>query len=277
MKTRGRMVSRLLAVFIAVAGLVALGAPTATAGKSHTLHYGQPRTLQYVALGDSYAAGRGAGDYINVGCKVSANGYPALLNARKHVNLRANASCSGKTTSDVLNTQLSALNRWTTLVTLTVGANDLGVAAVAAACSPVPTAACQPAIAQAVGQLPSLAVNLPKVYTAVAAAAPRALILVTGYPYLFSTHSPCLPSEAIMCQINTATDLLNQTIEDTVETAAQPPSGVNIKYIDVIAAFAGHGIGGSPPLFINDTGLDAYHPTAAGYKAYDAALSAALR
>jgi lysophospholipase L1-like esterase len=261
MTKRGRLVSRLLAVLLAVVGSVAVGAPPATAGHS--------RTLQYVALGDSYAAGQG-------NCLQTAGGYPPLLDARKHVHLRVNASCSGAETSDVIDKQVSALHSWTTLVTLTVGANDLGVAAVAAACSPEPTPACQPAIGDALGQLAPLAGHLPNVYTAVAAAAPRALILVTGYPYLFETPTPCItPTDSIVCQINYATTLLNQTIEDTVETAAQPPSGVNIKYVDVTAAFAGHGIGSLDP-FINATGGDAYHPNDAGFEAYAAALSADL-
>jgi lysophospholipase L1-like esterase len=45
--------------------------------------------------------------------------------------------------------------------------------------------------------------------------------------------------------------------------------------VDVTAAFAGHGIG-SPDPWINATGPDAFHPTAAGYTAYTAAIRAAL-
>ena len=251
-----------------MAGSIAFGALPATAGDSHT--------VQYVALGDSYAAGQGGGEHFDEICKQTAAAYPEQLDARKHVHLRANVGCSGATTLKVINTQVSALDAdWTTLVTLTVGANDLGVASVAAACTAVPPTNCQAAVANALSQLTPLAGSLANLYPAVATAAPRALILVTGYPYLFDTHSPCLPSEAIMCRINDATTLLNQTIEDTV-TAAQI-AGVNIEYVDVTAAFAGHGIGGSLPLFINDTGLDAYHPNVAGYEAYAAELSAALR
>jgi hypothetical protein len=52
MTARGRLLSVLVATVIALAGFVTFGAPTATAGSSGT--------LQYVALGDSYAAGVGA-------------------------------------------------------------------------------------------------------------------------------------------------------------------------------------------------------------------------
>jgi lysophospholipase L1-like esterase len=138
----------------------------------------------------------------------------------------------------------------------------------------VPTpAACQPAIAQAVGRLAGLGGRLPNVYAAIATAAPRAKILVTGYPYLFETPPPGSPNEAIILQINQATAALNQTIKDTV--AAARIGRINIKYVDVTVAFGGHGIG-SPTSFINATGPDAYHPNDAGYEAYAAALSAAL-
>jgi lysophospholipase L1-like esterase len=276
MTTRGRSVFRLLAVLIAMAGSIVFGALPATAGDS--------RTVQYVALGDSYAAGQGGGDYLNR-CKQTAGGYPALLDALEQLHLRANPSCTGATTFDVINTQVSALNTGTRLVTLTAGAPDLGVGAIAAACVPQPTSqACTDAIANAqllLAPLPGgsnrLAGRLTEVYNAVAAAAPRALILVTGYPYLFETPPQGSPNEAIILQINQATAALNQTIATTVEAAAKPPSGVNIKYVDVTAAFDDHGIGGSLALFINvPPHPDAYHPNVDGYKAYAAELSAAL-
>jgi len=264
MTTRGRLVSRLLALLIAVVGSVGLSALPATAGDTPT--------VPYVALGDSYAAGQGGGEYLN-DCKQTLAGYPELLDSRKHIYLRANASCSGATTSDVIDTQVSALNERTRLVTLTVGANDLGVADVAAKCTADPTSTnCQLAIANAQSQLVLLAGSLSNVYTAVAAAAPRARILVTGYPYLFETHTPCLPTEAILCQINNATAALNQTIAGTV---AAMPKRVNITYVDVTRAFAGHGIF-SPDPFINATGDDAYHPNVKGYEAYAAKISTAL-
>jgi hypothetical protein len=52
MTARGRLVSGLVATVIALGGFVTVGAPTAAAGPTGT--------LQYVALGDSYAAGVGA-------------------------------------------------------------------------------------------------------------------------------------------------------------------------------------------------------------------------
>jgi lysophospholipase L1-like esterase len=47
-------------------------------------------------------------------------------------------------------------------------------------------------------------------------------------------------------------------------------------YVDVTEEFAGHGIGSEKP-FINAEGEGAYHPNAAGYRAYAKAIFAAIR
>jgi len=49
-------------------------------------------------------------------------------------------------------------------------------------------------------------------------------------------------------------------------------------YVDVTEAFDGHGIGGGEEPFINppEAGINAFHPTPAGYVAYAEAISAAL-
>lgn len=268
MTSRGRVMTCVVTIVLAVAGVVTVGASPASAAA--------PRTLQYVALGDSYAAGQGTGSYLN-SCLQSDEGYPALLDSRKHLHLRANASCTGATTSDVVESQLSALNKGTRLVTLTVGGNDLSVSRIAAACTPGPSPACQTAINTALGLLATppgvLAGRLGSVYAAIAAASPRAIILVTGYPYLFEPPTTNTPNAATIVAINNATTALNATIQQTVTTAQS--AGLNIQYIDVTTAFTGHGIG-SPVPFINATGADAFHPNDAGYAAYAAALSSAL-
>ena len=137
MTARGRFVARLVTMLIALAGFVTVGALPAAADNSGT--------VQYVALGDSYAAGQGGGDYLN-DCLESPNGYPYLLEPKKRIDLRANAACTGASTSEVSSTQLSALNEDTRLVTLTVGAADLDLSGVLAACTAVPPVGCQDAI-----------------------------------------------------------------------------------------------------------------------------------
>jgi lysophospholipase L1-like esterase len=265
MSARGRFLSGLVTMAIALAGSATVGALPAAANSG---------TVQYVALGDSYATGQGAGSYLN-SCRQTANGYPELLDSEKRIHLQANETCSGATTFDVAETQLSALNRGTKLVTLTVGGNDVNVAAVAAACSPTPSATCLDAINRAHAQLPVLGGHLTDLYALVAEAAPNALIVVTGYPYLFEQPAEGDPNAAIITQINDATTALNATIQQAVATTRA--TGVNIVYIDVTGSeeFGGHGIGSAEP-FINSTGPDAFHPNIQGYLAYAEAISAKL-
>ena len=282
MRARGRLLSCLVTMVIALAGFVTVGALPAAA---------TPATVQYVALGDSYAAGTAIQP-----CTQSSIGYPALLDSDKRIHLQANAACSGATISDVA-AQLPALNPGTRLVTLTVGAANLGLSAVLAACLPV-TDRCGSAIANVKDLLgdcsedqsssSSLDRPLAELYAEVADAAPRARIVVTGYPLLFGPPADPLLDPTIITAINEATTDLNCVIERAVEAAAL--NGENIRYVDVTDEFAGHGIvtrctGSSAfihSLFICDppppsTDSEAFHPTAAGYVAYADAIFDALR
>jgi lysophospholipase L1-like esterase len=267
MSARGRFLSCLVTMVIALAGVVTAGALPAAAA---------PGTVQYVALGDSYAAGQGAPPYLDDVCKQSDKGYPELLDSEKGIHLQANATCSGAKTSDVADTQLSALNPGIRLVTLTVGGNDLDVSGLATLCLATP-ADCADTIRERLLLLPALGSDLTDLYAEVADEAPRALIVVTGYPHLLEATAPFPPD--LIAALNSATDELNRTIREAVDAADD--AGVNIVYVDVIEAFVGHGIGGTvPPPFINAPApnVDApFHPNAAGYNAYADAISAALR
>jgi lysophospholipase L1-like esterase len=263
MTARGRFVARLVTMLIALAGFVTAGALPAAADNSDT--------VPYVALGDSYAAGLGGGNESGL-CLQSPNGYPYLLDSKRPIDLRANAACTGASTSEVIG-QLSELNQDTELVTLTVGAANLNLSGVLTACTAVPPVGCQDAINFAVAQLAGLGGSLSNLYTQVAGTAPNALIVVTGYPSLFKIV-PGDPNAAIKDQINDAIGLLNSTIQQAV--AAAEGAGVNIVYVDVTAEFRGHGIGSKVP-FINSDGLGAFHPNADGYGVYARAIFAAIR
>jgi lysophospholipase L1-like esterase len=212
----------------------------------------------------------------------SNKGYPALLDPKGRIDLQVNATCAGATTTYVAQHLPSELNEDTRLVTLTVGGNDLGFAALAGTCTtantPEKQLQCLAAIkdAVAVDRLLDLGTHLTGLYAQVAKEAPNALIVVTGYPYLFESD----PSNPIITAFNAATAALNKTIEDAVNAAHDTPPGVNIIYVDVTDQFEGHGIGSSDDPFINGptAGVpEAFHPNAAGYRAYAKAISAAIR
>lgn len=274
-------------IFVAGSAQAAPAGVTAQSGQSQP-GQGQPGhnrspVVTYVALGDSYAAGQGATPYENA-CLQSASSYPERLDDLKHVKLIADPSCSGATTADVVTGQLPSITKTKKVdaVTVTVGANDLNGPAVAAACSvSFESAACQEGLAAvyalltpAAPGLPSeMAVRLATTFTAIATAMPGARILVTGYPYLFETPPQTDPNYEIIVQLNTATAALNDTISGVATQLAS--SGMDMSYVDVTAAFIGHGIGSADP-WINSTGIEeAFHPTAAGYRAYARAVQAA--
>ena len=272
MTVRGRLLSGLVATVIALAGFVTVGAPTAAAGPSGT--------LQYVALGDSYAAGVGAPPYVSDSgsCLQSNKGYPALLDPKGRIDLQVNATCAGATTTYVAQHLPSELNEDTRLVTLTVGGNDLGFAALAGACLAGTQQQCLEAIGAAEGKLTGLRSDLALLYGQVAYAAPNALIVVTGYPHLVESTAPYDP--VLIAALNAATDELNRTIRNAVADAVDPTRD-NIVYVDVTDAFEGHSIGSSDDPFINAPGPtrspEDFHPNAAGYRAYAKAISAAIR
>jgi lysophospholipase L1-like esterase len=233
---------------------------------------GAASVVEYVALGDSYAAGWGGGEpYANDDCKQSGHGYPALLNSQERIDLVANASCKGATTTYVADHLPSALNQDTRLVTLTVGGNDLDVAGVADTCTdrtvPQPLS-CQAAIERALGRLRDLGPALIDLYAKVAAQAPDARIVVTGYPHLFESAS------GIPDAVNNATDELNAIIKQAVTVTQN--ADVDIRYVDVVPEFAEHGLvitDLSKASFIKPPGTEAaFHPNELGYIAYADAI-----
>jgi lysophospholipase L1-like esterase len=244
--------------------------------------------------------------YLHGSCLQSSNGYPALLDAKGRIDLQDNATCPGFTTTDVAKNLPSGLDEHTRLVTLTVGGNDLHFRDTLETCTlaqidPRERTACKNAIdIEVTPNLQTLSDNLTNLYAKIAAAAPEARIIVTGYPILFDAERRSEFSEDVINPVNDATTRLNKTIEDAV--AAANDDG-NIDYVDVTEEFAKDGVvklindpyakkPADPDAFIHspflcaltttDPATDpcrdpaAYHPTDKGYSAYADAISAAL-
>lgn len=238
---------------------------------------------KYIALGDSYAAGQGAGAYKNDTCYRSANSYSEIAADTKAIKLVTNAACSGKTTQDVVNTQLLQLNTTTQLVTITAGGNNLGFGDIVTNCgssNPDLAAECARASATAAAKIGSgqLASEVAAMIQSVHAAAPNAKIVVTGYPYLFDPFNlnPADPMTPFIVQATALADGLNGSIAAAV--GATDTEATEIQYVGVKDAFAGHGINSEEPWIngaIPDSPADSFHPNAKGYEAYYRALSAA--
>lgn len=233
-----------------------------------------PPQTDYVALGDSYAAGQGAAPYSDPTCFVSRKGYPVIADNLRNVELTVNAACSGATTWGVVGIQLDSVNANTELVTITVGGNDLDTTGLVATCTSLP-AQCAGAIAVRAGILHQAAVDpgssplvqgLSSVIQGVHTAAPDAEIVFTGYPLLFESPVPgTLPDV-----VNGLTIGLNSVIAGTAGNGGA-------QYVDVTVAFAGHGIGSADPwINFNPANLADpanFHPTGEGYRhGYHASL-----
>ena len=102
--------------------------------------------LRYVALGDSVAAEPGVPDPAPPpGCQKSTNNYPSVLARRLKPAAVTDVTCSGATSADITSRaqltadgavppQIDAVEPDTTLITVTIGGNDVGLAADAAQC-----------------------------------------------------------------------------------------------------------------------------------------------
>jgi lysophospholipase L1-like esterase len=196
-------------------------------------------------------------------CRLSPNGYPAQFSRRSGVDLVVNAACAGATTSDLLAHQLIALDDRTDLVTLSVGGNDLGVAAIATDCAARRAEACRNEVTGALSLLNVLPDRLGDVYSAVAKAAPNARIVVTGYVLMWDASDPSSRDFQTSAAMNAATLGLNEVIQQAVDK--QRAAGVPMTYVE--PDFTGHAINDPVP-WLHATGPDAFHPTARGYADY---------
>lgn len=265
-----------VSLFIVVGGVAALlAARGADSPPSPPPPPPESLIIEYVALGDSFAAGQGGGGYAGE-CLQSDAGYPALLGASNRIDLVADGSCTGATTADVRATQVSLVPRDTDLVTVTVGGNDLDAVGVAVICAAAPgSPECEAALGTALALLNSgvLADRLAATFADIEKRAPDAALVVTGYPFLFADRAVDDPTFRGVSALNEATSALNHTLLAVVADAAD--AGRAACFVDVTRAFAGHGIGSTDPFVLAD-GPDAYHPTAEGYRAYAAAIDSAL-
>jgi lysophospholipase L1-like esterase len=227
---------------------------------------GAQSAVHYVALGDSYSSGLGAGSYIGSSgsCDQSTNAYPARWDAANQPASYVSEACAGATTATVLSSQLSALSAATTLVSITVGGNDVGFTSVMETCVLLPTSSCVSAVHHAEGltatQLPG---ELDSVLDAIRADAPNARVVVLDYPELYdlSRSSSCIGlSTADRTNLNQGADQLDSQIQ-----AAAARHGD--AFGEMRTAFTGHEICDSSSWLHSVNFLDvseSYHPTAAG-------------
>jgi lysophospholipase L1-like esterase len=249
----------------------------------------------YVALGDSYSAGEGA-------YQIQADlapGNRCHRTSQAYFHMVADTfpfhggtafwACSGATTNDVLRggdgqpPQISKVTAGTTLVTLSIGGNDVGFARVLAGCVVrLPWAKrCQEQGPQIDAKMQSLRVALRDVLNKIIATAPLARVIVVGYPRIFSeTSGQGFDNISIGDQhwLNLRAQELDDLIREVAQAAdrniVSAHGAGSVEYLDALYAFAGHEIGAKDP-FVNGLDVDlsalsvearSFHPNADGYR-----------
>ncbi|MER7764388.1 SGNH/GDSL hydrolase family protein [Streptomyces sp. NPDC097619] len=254
-----------LSRFAAFSTSLLLAASAALLGAAPAGAAAPAASFGYVALGDSYSSGVGAGSYDSASgdCKRSTKAFPVLWKNAHSPGTFAFTACSGARTGDVTAGQLGPLDSGTDLVSITIGGNDAGFADVMTTCVLQSESTCLNRINQAKayvdGTLPG---KLDAVYRAIRAKAPAARVVVLGYPRFYKLNGSCLAglSETERAAINGASDHLNAATEKRARDHG-------FAWGSVVGTFTGHEICSSSSWLhsVNWTNIgESYHPTAAG-------------
>jgi lysophospholipase L1-like esterase len=221
----------------------------------------------YVALGDSYSSGTGTRTYFDSGCQRSVYAYPSLVDTQRPNTDLVFAACSGATTTNVLNSQVSSLTANTNWVTITIGGNDAGFSNVITECAlPSWLSNCNGAIDAAQSFINNtLPGRLTNVYDAIKTRSPNAIVIVLSYPRLFmgvDCNAGTFFSASEMTRLNQTADLL-RNVTQTRALAA----GANFRFKDAIPPFTGHAVCSSSE-WINGLSNpigESYHPNRTGH------------
>ena len=193
--------------------------------------------VNYVALGDSYSSGLGAGSYISSSgsCDRSNNAYPEQWAGRSLARLVVSWP-AGATTADVISGQVSALSASTTLVSLTIGGNDAGFSSTMETCVLQSTSSCVSAVSKAETIINgTLLSSLETALQDIKAHAPSAKIVLLDYPELYdlSKSSTCIGlSTTDRTALNGAADQLDAVMGNAAAASS------NVTFADVRAQFA---------------------------------------
>ncbi|OBK18273.1 hypothetical protein A5636_21535 [Mycobacterium asiaticum] len=206
-------------------------------------------------MGDSFAAAPGVAEpALPRGCHRSTNNYPSVLARRLDASAFHDVSCSGATTDDVVDRdqqtdhgliprQLNMIGPPTDLITITIGANDVGLAGDAESCE-VRTADPKPCSTKFVvanedrlsstiaAQVPVWANMIDQLRTA----APRARIIMVGYG-MFVRPGGCFPDQPLLPP---DANYLQAKVDELADRQAHLAAEKRIEFFDTRAMSQGH-------------------------------------
>lgn len=280
-------------------GAISSGEPQTYAAEDWV---GPAISQRYVALGDSFQSGEGAYHYVGGTdssgdrCHRSSISYPYLIKGADGVPPAfTDVACSGAEIKNLINgqngeaPQYAALGPDVRLVTIGIGGNDLDFAGVIRRCvlgpplpghyAPAVTQTCHgredqgirtkmaaldtPVYDSADG---AVLTPLQHVYNKIKQRAPRARIIVLGYPHLFN------PSGNFFgCNLVARSDekWIDSKIDDFNTVIARNAATMGAEYTSGSSAFDGHELCGEGPEYLNGiVGLgdsESFHPNDIGH------------
>ncbi|WP_372412214.1 SGNH/GDSL hydrolase family protein [Streptomyces luteireticuli] len=254
----------------------------------------------YVAIGDSYAAGSGIPVQAAGLCMRSDHSYGHLVATALAFTSQRDVTCAGakvealaRTQTDagipVNGPQLDAISQDTTLVTLTIGGNnlgtsDLGFVDVVAACTVLALTNPQGAPCRdfyrntLTRRLDAAAKDLSKALQRIRVTASRAKVLVVGYPSVLPENAKKCVGKLPTTMGDTAYlySVLRRLNSNLVETAAA--NGVT--YVDTATPTKGHDSCSSDPWIEGVIPMDPtipLHPDTTGERVMAEAVLESLR
>jgi lysophospholipase L1-like esterase len=271
-----------------------LGAVAAACAGPHAASSGPVgERPNYVALGDSFAAAPGVPEPAPpAGCRKSTNDYPSVLARGLDAATFVDVTCSGATTENIISRaqqtkdgliarQIDVVNATTDVVTITVGANDVGLASDAEGCK-VKSANSPPCTDEfVVGRVDRISdvitAQLP-VWSAlidrVRATAPHERIIIVGYG-IFVRPGGCFPGQPVLPRDS---DYLQSKLNELDDLQRQLAAKKRIDYFDTRPLSRGHDICASPSDrfiegFVTTGSAVPLHPNAFGAAAIGNALA----
>jgi lysophospholipase L1-like esterase len=219
-------------------------------------------TIAYAALGDSYTSSPFTGPSQNLFCAQSDNNYPQLVASAIQSTSLADVSCAGAVTENMTEPQtngsglgtnppqFNALTPDTTLVTVGIGGNDIGLVDVALECFSLdllsPTgSACQAqytggGVDQISAMIDAAAPKLAAVYQGIHARSPQARILAVGYPAVLPVDGTgCWPLTPLSpADVSWLASILVE-LDNTIATVA---AANDVQYVDTYTPTIGYDV-----------------------------------
>ena len=256
---------------------------------------------RYVALGDSYAAGPLVPVQTGqpAGCLRSTNNYPSVLARSAGFQDFTDVSCSGATTEDMTEpqevklgpnpAQLDVLNGTESVITLTIGGNDIGFGEIIQECATrssqnLAGAACRDFYTeggedQLAERIEGTASKVADVLSEIRDRAPAARIAVVGYPSILPDEGPgCYPVAPFSAG---DTAYLRETEKGLNAMLAGEAGEAGVDYVDTYTPTIGHDICRLPGVkwtegLVPTSPAAPVHPNARGMRAMAAATGEVL-